>query len=53
MSTKVIYLCMFLGSIIGGYLPVLLGVNPFSYTSIIFGGIGSVAGLWVGYKLSN
>jgi len=44
---------MFLGSIIGGYLTTLFGVNLFSYTSVLFSGIGGVIGLWVGYKLSN
>lgn len=54
MSAKVlVYLGMIIGSVIGGYVPLLFGAGLISYSSILFSGIGSIIGIWVGYKLSN
>lgn len=54
MSTKtLIFIGMTVGSIIGGYVPVLLGADLFSFTSIIGNGIGGLLGIWVGYKIST
>lgn len=54
MSAKVlVYLGMFIGSVIGGYVPVLFGAGLISYTSVLFSGIGSIIGVWIGYRLSN
>ncbi|MBP9820890.1 hypothetical protein KBC85_02000 [Candidatus Saccharibacteria bacterium] len=45
-----IYIGIFVGSIIGSYLPVLLfNVNMLSFISIIGGVIGSFIGLFAGY----
>ena len=54
MSTKtLITLGMIIGSLIGGYLPALFGVNPLSYTAILTSGIGAILGIFLGYKLSR
>lgn len=54
MSAKsLVYLGMFIGSIIGGYIPTLFGVGLISFTSVLCSGIGSILGIWVGYKLSE
>ncbi len=54
MSSKtLIFLGMFIGSIIGGYIPVLFGDSMFSYISVITSGLGSLLGIWVGYKISK
>lgn len=54
MSTKLaVGIGMMLGSIIGGYAPALFGVDLFSFTAIITSTIGSLIGIFVGYKLSN
>jgi len=54
MSSKtVIYIGMIIGSITGGYIPVLFGAGIFSYISILFSGIGGILGIWIGLKLSN
>lgn len=42
-----------IGSILGGYLPVLFGVDPFSYLSILGSGIGGILGLFLAVKISN
>ena len=44
---------MTVGSLIGGYIPVLFGVDLFSFTSIIFSAIGGIAGIWVSYKMTE
>ncbi len=44
---------MFVGSIIGGYIPTFFGVGMLSYTSILTSGVGAIIGIWIGYKLGN
>jgi hypothetical protein len=54
MSSKtLVYLGMIIGSIIGGYIPILWGAGLISYSSVLFSGIGAIIGVWIGYKLSN
>jgi hypothetical protein len=48
-----IWLGIFIGSTIGGLIPELWDASMFSYASVLFSGIGALAGLWVGFKLSN
>ena len=52
-SKLLIFVGMTVGSIIGGYIPSLFGAGLFSYSSVLFSGIGAIAGVWAGYKLSN
>ena len=44
---------MVVGSSAGSYVPVLWGGSVFSASSIFFGAIGGLAGIWVGYKLAQ
>ena len=54
MSQKaVIMTLMTLGSIIGGYVPALFGADAFSFWGLITSAIGGIAGIWVGYKISQ
>jgi hypothetical protein len=53
MAKKLIFLGMFLGSLVGGYVPVLWGDSAFSMSSIIFSGIGGFLGIYAGFKLSQ
>jgi hypothetical protein len=48
-----IWLGIFIGSTIGGLIPELWDAGVFSYTSVLFSGIGALAGLWIGFKLGN
>jgi hypothetical protein len=48
-----IYLGILIGGAIGSYVPVLLGQGAFSLASIFGSGVGSILGLWAGYKLGN
>ena len=54
MGTKsLVTLVALIGSIIGGYLPVLFGINAFSITSLMSSSVGAILGIWVGYKIAN
>ncbi|MDO8639080.1 MAG: hypothetical protein Q7R43_05895 [Candidatus Daviesbacteria bacterium] len=54
MSSKtLIFLGMFVGSLIGGYIPVLFGDSMFSYLSVITSALGALLGVWIGYKISK
>ena len=44
---------MFVGSVIGGYLPVLFGASLFSVISIIGNTVGAGIGIFVMYKLTQ
>jgi hypothetical protein len=48
-----IWFRIFVGSTIGGLIPELWHASAFSYTSVLFSGIGGLAGLWIGLKLGN
>ena len=50
---QMVWMGMFIGSSIGGFIPSLWGAGIFSMSSIFFGGIGAIAGIWAGYKLST
>lgn len=43
---------MTIGSLIGSFIPVLWGDNPFSVASVIFTAIGGIAGIVIGYKMA-
>ncbi len=42
------WLLIFIGSTIGGLLPEMWGADMFSYSSLLFSGIGAFIGLWFG-----
>jgi hypothetical protein len=47
-----IWVGMFLGSTLGGLIPLLWGADLFSFSSIIFGTVGALFGIWISFKLS-
>lgn len=54
MSSKtLVYLGMFIGSTIGGYLPTLFGAGLISFTSVFFSAVGGIIGVYIGYKISQ
>jgi len=51
---SLIRICSFMGLCVGGYVPVVAwGASDFSLQSLVFGALGGLAGVWVGYRLSN
>ena len=52
-TKKMVWLGMFLGSLIGGFIPNLWGAGAISFSGIIFSTIGAIAGIYIGFKISN
>lgn len=52
-SNRLIWLGVFLGSIIGGYIPNIWGASVFSMSGILFSGLGSIAGIYIAYRLQE
>lgn len=54
MSTKtLVTIGMIVGSLVGGYLPVLFGIDAFSFTAATTSAIGAIIGVWIGYKIGE
>jgi hypothetical protein len=53
MGRSVIGLCAGFGLFVGGYVPELWGAGSFSLSSVLFGAIGGIAGVWLGARLSE
>jgi len=47
---KYIWIGLFLGGTVGGLIPSLWGADSFSISGIIFSLIGSIFGIWLGFK---
>jgi len=47
-----VWLGVLIGSTIGSFIPELWGGDVLSYTSVLLGGVGGFAGLWLAYKMS-
>jgi hypothetical protein len=50
---KFVWIGLFLGTTIGGFIPVLWGANPFSWSATILSAIGGAVGLWLGFKIDQ
>jgi hypothetical protein len=48
-----IWIGMAVGSTLGGFVPLLWGSPAFSFGAILWSGIGAIAGIYAGFKLSN
>jgi hypothetical protein len=53
MGKSVIGLSATLGTVVGGYVPVLWGASGFSLVSLVFGFAGGVAGVILGVRVSD
>jgi hypothetical protein len=53
MGRSLIGLCAGFGMFIGGYVPELWGAGSFSLSSLLFGAVGGIAGVWLGARLSQ
>jgi len=51
MSSKsIVMLGMVVGSIIGGYIPILFGASFLSLWSLLGSAVGGLLGIWITYK---
>ncbi len=53
MSKKSVWLGMFIGSTIGGFVPMLWHASLFSISAILMSTLGGVAGIWAAYRLGR
>lgn len=52
-TKKLCWIGLFVGSTIGGYLPVLWGGDLLSFSSIFGSLVGGLLGIWVGYRIGQ
>jgi hypothetical protein len=54
MSRKsLIWIGLALGSFVGSFIPLIWGDSVFSAWSVIFSGLGGIAGIYFGFKLGD
>lgn len=53
MTKTFIWIGIFAGSTLGGFIPCMWGDDIFSVWSMVFSFVGAVAGLYGGWKLSQ
>jgi uncharacterized membrane protein YeaQ/YmgE (transglycosylase-associated protein family) len=54
MEKLIIYIGITIGGLVGAYIPSLIfQIYSFSALSIICGSVGSIVGLFVGYKIQQ
>ncbi len=54
MSRKTcIWIGLSVGSLAGGYVPLLWGSDILSVSSIVLSTIGGILGIWLGFKLGE
>lgn len=52
-SKALIWIGMFVGSAVGGFIPSLWGDNFLSMSSVILTAVFGLIGIWIGFKLSQ
>jgi len=52
-SKPIIWIGMFVGGTVGGFVPLLWGDSSFSMSGIFFNAVGAVAGIYIAFRLSN
>ena len=50
---KLIWLGLFVGGAVGGYIPAVWGGSMLSMSSIFLSAVGSFIGIWLGFKLGE
>ena len=53
MSKKSIYFGMFLGSTVGGCIPMLWHASMFSMSALLMSTLGGIAGIWFVWRLGR
>jgi hypothetical protein len=54
MSSKlIIYFFLFIGSVVGAYVPKIWGADLFSISSLIFSSLGAIVGIVIGLNLTK
>ena len=50
---KLIWLRLFVGSTVGGFIPSLWGSDLISMSGVIGSAIGGIIGIWLGFRLGE
>jgi hypothetical protein len=53
VGKKSIWIGMFVGSSIGGFLPMLWHAGMLSMWGIVMSTIGGIAGIWIAYRIDR
>jgi hypothetical protein len=53
VSKKPIWFGMFVGSTIGGCVPMIWHASMFSFSAIILSAVRGIAGIWAAYRLGR
>jgi hypothetical protein len=53
MGRGVIAMCASFGMMLGGFVPMMWGASGLGLQSLLFSGIGGVAGLWAGLRIAE
>jgi hypothetical protein len=53
MGRSVIGLCLVAGSVVGGFIPTLWGASSLGVASLLFSGVGAIAGVLIGARVSE
>jgi hypothetical protein len=51
--SKLIWIGLFVGSGVGGYLPALWGADLISISAVIGSAIGGIVGIWLGFRMGE
>ena len=52
-KSKLIWLGLFVGSTVGGYVPTLWGAGMLSFSTLIGSFAGGILGIWLGYRMGE
>jgi hypothetical protein len=53
MGRGVIAMCASFGMLLGGFVPMMWGASGIGLQSLLFSGVGGVAGLWAGVRIAE
>ncbi len=48
-----VWIGLLIGSSVGSYVPSIWGAGFLSFSSVFFSAIGSIVGIYIGYKISE
>ena len=53
VDKRVLWMCVLVGSTVGGFAPEAWGGSPLGAASVLFGVIGGLAGVWIAVRLAG
>jgi hypothetical protein len=53
MGRSAIAMCATFGMLVGGFVPMVWGAGSLGLQSLLFSGIGGIAGIWAGVRIAE